>query len=297
LLHQVPDLSLPKLGELSQSVQFVLVNEVPDHAAANWRNIAYAASKMGPKVLFVPVGCGSHRIHRIISVTLKEDDLVGNIFAVQLVAQIPSHYARLVRVLRDLVEDELLVFPGHPDESWAQHSKAIVDHTFLRTQKFIRGRLDGGVSLFRPGGDKESEARSEKLCRILNYDARVNRIGHCCTGRDCCPGGRAESIEKVTAAIVESGLLLGCTNSRTSNNRWGSSLNTLSDECAGMLFHSILPRTMARAFIDYRAADPGVQEDNDDGEDYRKMIQRKVTRASNKSLNSRSYSDSSFALV
>jgi hypothetical protein len=202
------------------------------------------------------------------------------------VAQIPSHYARLVRVLRDLVEEELLVFPGHPDESWAQHSKAIVEHTLLRTQTFIRGRLAGGVSLFRPARGEECAARSEKLCRILNYDARVNRIGHCCTGRDCCPGGRAESVEKVTAAIVESGLLLGCTNSRTSTTRWGSSLNTLSDECAGMLFHSILPRTMARAFSHYQAGDPGAQADDDDEEDYRKMVQRKVARASNKPFNS-----------
>jgi hypothetical protein len=58
----VPDLSLAKLAELSQSVQLVLVNEVPDHTPANWRKIAFSASKMGPKVLFAPVGCGETMI-------------------------------------------------------------------------------------------------------------------------------------------------------------------------------------------------------------------------------------------
>ena len=181
-MYQVPDLCISKLNELSQSVRFVLVCEVPDHASANWRKIAFSATKFGPRVLFAPIGCGSHRVHRIIAITLKEDDWVGNIFAVQLVAQVPSHYSRLVRVLRELVEEELIVVLGPPDEAWVQHAKDIVDHTLLRTRNFIRGRLDGGASLFELRGDAELAARGEKLSRILNYDARINQIGHCCTG-------------------------------------------------------------------------------------------------------------------
>ena len=181
-MYQVPDLCISKLNELSQSVRFVFVCEVPDHASANRRKIAFSATKFGPRVLFAPIGCGAHRVHRIIAITLKEDDWVGNIFAVQLVAQVPSRYSRLVRVLRELVEEELIVVPGPPDEAWVHHAKDIVDHTLLRTRNFIRGRLDGGPSLFELRGDAELAARGEKLSRILNYDARINQIGHCCTG-------------------------------------------------------------------------------------------------------------------
>lgn len=270
---QVPDLCILRLNEIAAWTRFVLISEVPDNASANFKKLAYSAKQLGLRVFMAFAGCGAHRVHRIIANTIDEDELVGNVYAVQLVCRIPSHYARIVRVLRAMVDDELVVIRGPPDPRWVQHTKAVFRHTMLRSRDFVRGRLDHGVSPLPSADDATLQARADMVCSILNYDCRLKRVGHCETG--CC-ANRAEMVDKVATAILEAGLLMGHSNGPTSKNRWGSTLRVLGEECAGMMFHGILPRALRAAFVRWQDGDPGQNLQGDQDDEYRRMVQKKV---------------------
>ena len=96
-------------------------------------------------------------------------------------------------------------------------------------------------------------------------------------------------VDNVTSAIVESGLIagMGIPSKLPSKHRWGTCTQALAEQSAGFFFNNILTRAFMKAFPSWEnmeaAADEGEEGGNQDGDmdaqEYRKMLRRKVWRA------------------
>ena len=80
----------------------------------------------------------------------------------------------------------------------------------------------------------------------------------------------------MTAAISESGLILGVYPDEPAKNRWGTMARHLGAQVAGNMVFEILPRVLQRAFPQWDV--PG-DEDQRDDEEYRLYIRKKTWRA------------------
>ena len=115
------------------------------------------------------------------------------------------------------------------------------------------------------------------LCQFCQSDPRGTQIVHYCQGR--C-GSREEALDNVTAAVSAAGLIKGFSSVTPSKGRHGSTTESLGEQSAGVMCYSILPRTMRRAFPSWQSMDlPADEEDNGDGAERRKHMQRKTYRA------------------
>jgi hypothetical protein len=263
----IPQLSIDGVTKLADMVRFLLIDECPDHAASNKKNMFFALSKYPANVFFIPGGCGVHSCHRII-VNIGERKLLGDAYAAKFVMHLSSHYNRMYRQLHELVRSELLVLPRNSVtdadvQAWAAHAEAVLEHTLFRTAHQTRGRLDDvDNSLFESTDEAKLRRKANKVRSFCNGDWRRQRLIHVCDG--CCDS-EEQSQEQVFLAIAESGLLLG-ESGLPSESKWGSMTKSVSEIAFGLMFHGCFPRTFARAFEKYE--DGAINADgNDVGED------------------------------
>ena len=192
--------------------RFVLLHENPDNLAANVRKLHYTASILPFFILMILGGCICHRLSRLADVLFETEVLVGDIYSLAFVCQIPTYFNRLQRYLWRIVCDELVIIDGTlfpPDPVMKEKTLLILKFTSARGLEFVRGQIDGtGLSFKEAPGLQRLEESFAALVGVLNGDIRIRRLLHICMGAGCCTG-LADTRNKVFGAINSCNLLLG----------------------------------------------------------------------------------------
>ena len=150
------------------------------------------------------------------------------------------------------------------------HLRDVLLHTLGRDM-LTGGRV--GESFLKSSKTIALESTIDRICSFVTADVRKNHLVFYQCGRNM---SRPEIVEHMLAALLEDGCLRGLIPGVPSKNRWGSCTKHLSEQCAGIMICSILPRVMLRGFQDaWRAGDPGDGEEDD----FRLLMKRKVFRS------------------
>jgi hypothetical protein len=166
----VPNLSTEKLNALAKQTKFLMLMEVPDNISANFLKRKETASKLAANILYPPGNCVAHRLSRIATVSLREDDTIGDIYKTQLVAQSPPHATKLSKSLDRACEemDILDPFAHPPDQVCTKMLKQILDYTTMRRFELVRGRADQDGSLWNVKGAIERQEKNQRLVDMLD---------------------------------------------------------------------------------------------------------------------------------
>ncbi len=171
-----------------------------------------------------------------------------------------SHYDRLVKALRHVVSESLEVkkswqVSDSEREQWEEHTRRLLEHTYLRQEMHTRSRLDHEGAATAPGRMEESKRLSvEKLVALCNGDIRATKIVHVCDG--CCTS-REETIDAMVQALLENDILCG-RNGLPAESRWGSVTETNANICLAVLFHNLFPRCWKVAFPTWESGSEGL---------------------------------------
>ena len=133
--------SIDNLSKWAEEHDFwIILNDAPDNCTVNLRVQAFTAERLSLRVLFSPGGCVGHKIHRIVVMLTQENDLVGNIYALEFVYSIQQRRQQIWDALDAIIDEELIICPGSPCALALEASRELVDHTVLRFQRQIRSR-------------------------------------------------------------------------------------------------------------------------------------------------------------
>ena len=146
-------LSTEMLIRLARNVKWILLHEVPDNHCANVlkRKATGEVLAATPNILFPPGGCGAHRITRISTTGLREDDVVGDVYNIQYVCQSPPHAKKVADALWRHTQDMEVEYQDSdyvPDPLLTQHLMDVPAATTMRRYELIRGRVDHDGSFF-----------------------------------------------------------------------------------------------------------------------------------------------------
>ena len=175
----------------------------------------YLATVLPSNCLYVSgLGCTVHRIHRIISATIDEERIIGDIHAIALVASVPRYRSTMLDKLFIIVDEDLEVLDAGCPE-WAEHADAVIEVTLGREFHYTRGSKTEGDVLPE---DSALSKRMLHLKKFMNVDWRRPKLGHVETG--CC-ASRVETVKNIVAAVSNSGMVEGLNSEEVSKNRWG----------------------------------------------------------------------------
>ncbi len=260
-----PELSIEAVEELCRQLPWVFISETPDNAAPNKRKMWFTHTQLPGNALYIPGGCCVHHCYRIVSATIPRFgrfSLSGDVYALAFVTHVYGHFDRLSKALRRLLEVELDVKkPCEVDdqelESWEQHNRALLSHTFMRSSLHTRARLDGIDDSFAPAQMQEQErATLEKVLVFLNGDARLGKVVHVCRG--CCQS-REESVEHLFSALMELDFLVA-RGGLPAESRWGTVSGTNAKAALGIMLYKLLPRVWRLAFPDWDSGGAALEE-------------------------------------
>ena len=286
-----PELTLNRVKALCHTHRIVTISEVPDSSSVNIRKKAFSATQLPATVLYTPLTCSAHLLHRVIVVASREAKLVGHCHAVHLVTRSPRHAEVIAGALRQTVDEDFEWLPGPGPADYRPHLKSILEHGILRRLDHTTGSLakeaifdpDGRDDALREpisAGDRMWNRRRHGAALLLKFcqsDPRGQRIIHYCSG--CCTS-RGEALDHVTAAIAQAGLLKGFASVTPSSSRHGSVTESMGEQVAGMLCYNILGRVMAKAFPKWESMNVGpIDENDDDDRDQRAYMRGKTYRA------------------
>lgn len=123
----LPPLSTPSLKELAKVVPYIIVQELPDSAAANARKrmASETVLKPVPNIFVSPLpGAYCHKLHNSMVRAMGEKEIIGDVHASAYVATLASHHAQKLRALYACL-DATLEWDRlqSPDPEWAHHKK------------------------------------------------------------------------------------------------------------------------------------------------------------------------------
>ena len=275
-LEEFPaELSIDGIRTLAARMHVVLVHEVPDGCSANNRKKAKTASEMPANALYIPASCTAHASHRIVVAATRESEVVGDVHAIAFTCTLASHHAGMLRVLQDIINEELMWHQAEPLPEWEEQIETIMSHTICRDAEHICGKLLHGDCLPSLGPSPRQATRSARAAKVrqfLNGDPRLPRISHWCRG--CC-SSLEEAKQNTFHAVAEGGLIMGLDSLMPSKSRWGSFSAVLGAEIAGCMVFAILPRVYTRAHQKFKAE----AEAADFDADYATVVRGKVWRS------------------
>lgn len=254
--HNSQLLSPSALESISQHSGPFILQECPDSCKANLRMLAYLRARLPDKCLFAGSRtCAVHICHLIIVQSSREEQVVGDAHACEVVSRQPALFSRLVTGLKEWLDRELIIHAGRPPARLALHVQRTLQHTLRRDLDHVRGRLPSCAAEAEGVGGKagaQVDKACEKIAAYWNGDIKRDTPEHYCHG--CCDN-REDTICKMVAAAVEGGLLRGFRSATPSKNRWGTCLKALSCQCAGFMFHDVLGNAVAAAFTQFEDGD------------------------------------------
>lgn len=270
---------------LADRLKLLTLSDIPDNAACMLRCKKFIASTLPANVLYTPHCCAVHLLQRTLCAAVDMRKLVGDVHATWVTLRHPTNITTFEKVVRDFVEDKLLVVAGAPpDGMWNLHARGVLSHTILRVLDHTAGGImklslddldvergadrmamydsdndeGGDMELDGDGGGRSGKytarlrAASMSL-KFLNGDWS-GRLTHYCTG--CC-AGENESKANVASALCQ--IAFGFAGTEPSSSRWGSTTEALAEQCAGVLCHGVLPRILDNAGVRWK--DIALEED------------------------------------
>ena len=163
------------LATLATKVPVIVLDDHPDNCPAMFRCKHKVAKEVPDNCLYDEHGgCGAHVLHNIIFKSTGEQEIVGNCHAVQFVLAISGRRNELLKCLKQVLEEELVVHPGPPPARYAQYTRNVVESTLLRREKHVRARLGDADP-----GSKGATLRevSGPLCQVCNGDITKDVCG------------------------------------------------------------------------------------------------------------------------
>jgi hypothetical protein len=137
----LPALRMESLNELSQELGWASMADAPDSCRSNRRLSAFVGDQSGPRLLYSPGGCVSHKLRNIITNTTKEKHLVGNCHALEFVLSITQRRNEILESFWKLLQDpnETDIILGDPDPAWGVINRLVLHHTMLRFEHYVSG--------------------------------------------------------------------------------------------------------------------------------------------------------------
>jgi hypothetical protein len=240
-------------------------------------------NELRQNVFYKKSTCEVHRAHGIVAKAVDEVKLVGDAFALHEIHSNVAVKERLLRAWKVICYTQLDRIPvpktWKPDEATMARLDSIADHTIGRNTVFCRGRVDDGESLFKAMSEETHNTRKNKL-RFFNGDIRSRRMIHYCLGAPECCGNEDECAEMCYAAGVESGMVLHPFSARPSHSRFGTFGDSTAEQNLGFMIHDITSQIIEYAYPSWDAMLPPPDPmGNEDEDEHRKKIQRKVYRS------------------
>ena len=273
----LPPLSTPYLNRLARGQRFILVDETPDNVSASYLKRKHTRRELAGNILYPPGHCKAHRLTRISTTSLREDDVIGDVYNTEYVGQNMDYAKRIAAGLWDEVRNMDIVFPfngpgiirdeptmerinlaaaGDPDHT--KHTKEILRMTTMRRYDVVRGRVDPAGhdgALFPIQGAEEQRIRNERLIELLDgVDVRTGTLQHIENG--CCPGGTHETHRKLYTAILDVGLMMNHHHQLPSKHRVGSMTASNAAQVGGFMICDVLSNALLRGLEGMANADP-----------------------------------------
>ena len=140
---------MSELNSMAQRTRsFVLYYERPDAAKSNHRMMAHKLYLAGDRLLYIPGFCTAHALQRASEHTFREKLITGDIFSIQCAIQLPSHQARLIHKLREIVARDLVIVNGvrvKPAGILSVRTQEILQHTMGHSILQVRADATDGI--------------------------------------------------------------------------------------------------------------------------------------------------------
>jgi len=205
-----PDMNLETLFKMAKSTKFILLALPGDNAASNVRLKAHVVKLVGEfnassthgKILTLDIICGTHIIMGFIVRTFRLSSLIPRCYSLNFTMRFPPRYNKLVKLLRTMIEKDLLN-GGYikvtgwtaPQREWSEHVDRVLEMTVMRPC-----HTKGRSVEHEPGANEDLlRAICVALKGMLTTNIKLPQVGHLCRG--CC-GGCREAALKLTDGLV-----------------------------------------------------------------------------------------------
>jgi len=262
------------LFQIARSVPAIMVFECCDHCKANKRKVRrcadlVAAADAPGNLYYKSSSCGSHDCHTIISEYNCEAQIIGDIYAVEYIAHLPSLYNKIVAgAHRFLLGNLVIIEDIEPPDAYRRHTAAILDMSLMRMHLHVRGNMDDASDLTNDDWVAEKDDVCKQVLDIFNGDVRLDQP-ECFREKGV---SRVEVCNQMVAAALNAGLIPGMRSDMPSTTKWGSCSKAMCRQVAGFMIHNILGGALHHGFP---SADGGVVDvDEDDETDFRRIAEK-----------------------
>ena len=262
-----PPVSIPSLIDLSKTLEFILLQEVPDACSANIRNKAAKAEACQGAGNIVHAGdkCGAHQGHRTIA--LKESYTIGNIYAIAFSSSQTAIQNRHQVTLRKRLK-QVVVIHGPPFEHNVQRNATIMRATYSR---YIGGTVGEAET---PDSDMSEPALNFLQAWNGSWDHPIP-IHHC---SGCCDSIEATR-EWMFSSAIKINLLMPSDVRLPSADDWGSCGQHAALCSLGILCHNILGYCFEVGCPSWSELGSIEIEGQDEVAEIRRKIQKKAYRS------------------
>ena len=91
--------------------------------------------------------CFAHHLHRVGATCSDEKDEVGHTHVVLYISSLANKRAALLQVVRNLIDEELVVAHSEPHDLFLEQIRRVLRHTMQRTISHVRGSISDGWSV------------------------------------------------------------------------------------------------------------------------------------------------------
>ena len=260
----IPEFRMEALNGLCGHLKYLLYTETPDGASAAERKGFGTANFLEriANAFYILLACVVHSVHRIVVSIVKEEKIIGDIYAAKYVSHLGTHFARLYRVLHQIVFRELEfvdrnLIDDAEFERWRQHVEDVLEHTFMRRQTCVRARAAGDDTLSDGAQYERLSKIKKKVAILVNGDITRPRCTIVVTTQLKEMFGEAYTEDAVREALVEClislNVLLGSGSRLPCKSRWGTLTESNSEMATGTMVYHIYPRVFQAAFPDWKS--------------------------------------------
>jgi hypothetical protein len=188
-------------------------------------------------------------------------------------------FARTAKLLKQLISSDFHegggFFPGqHPDPTWREHSRRVLEATLLRT-RFTRARRELETLV----DDKAMDDLIDALLDFFNGRWWLAKLEHFCFEEDCCHGRNVLVAIERAYALLDEAIYRRLGIRIPAANRWYTFGDVLPQITLGKLLHDTLGRVDAAVPPVVVAGAGGEDGQGDDEQDsYAQLCSKKLKK-------------------